>query len=74
MWDIDKQEIVMKLLPFYLPHELLYAIKQNYTLSLLQQVPVPHLQTAATELNASLGDLITVGLWGDGTPCNWDRT
>jgi hypothetical protein len=74
MWDIDKQEIVMKLLPFYLPHELLYAIKQNSNLSLLQQVPVPHLQTAATELHVSLDDLIAVGLWGDGTPCNWDRS
>jgi len=72
LWDTEKEEPVIKLMPFFLPHELLSAVVENSDLSLMRHVPVPHLDAAAAELGVNKECLVALGLWGDGTPCNFD--
>jgi hypothetical protein len=72
------QQEVLALVPMLLPHELLGAIaKKNETASLTQTgglcaTTLKHLESARIELQDA--NLIPIGLWGDGCPCNWDRT
>ena len=65
------------MLPFLLPHELIYAIAQTSDHNVLMsktglcESTRRHMEAACLELAC---DLIPIGLWGDGTPCNFDRT
>jgi hypothetical protein len=67
------------LLPFLLPHELVYcfakkAVDPNnlYSTAGLAQCTMAHLARAKAELNEE--HLVPLGLWADGVPCNWDRS
>lgn len=81
VFDIQKQREVRKDIGFFLIHELLakLAAKSNLSklcdpaaLSDLQQA---QLQSCKAELGLDQASLlIPVGLWGDGAPCNWDRS
>ena len=77
MWCPRSATIKVVNLPFLLPHELIYAIAQvsdenaMFDKTGLCQSTKNHMQAASVELGC---DLISLGLWGDGTPCNWDRS
>ena len=61
----------------YLPHELLGSMLQRNSCEQLLQVDglnmavLQHLRAAETSANCRY---VPLGLWGDGVPCNWDRT
>ena len=65
-------------LAFLLPHEILEALARLaadkellYNRAGLDDVGRAHLESAC----ASAGcNLVGLGLWGDGVPCNWDRS
>ena len=65
------------MLPFLLPHELIYsiglfsAVEALFKQEGLCQASLSHLMRAIAELGHSL---IPLGMWGDGTPCNFDRS
>lgn len=77
VWDIKKERLVTAQLPFLLPHDCIHKFGQScnaqvlYSMEALCQSSKAHLQQAMRELDC---DLIPIGMWGDGTPCNWDRT
>jgi len=78
VWDKYTQLEKHVWLPMFLPHELLAAIVLNSDLgTLLSQEGMAndtrmHMVAAAAELGRP--QLLGIGLWGDGVPCNWDRT
>lgn len=78
VWCVKENKLKTVLLPMYLPHELIYAIGQRSELNALLswdgccQATKDHMAQATEELG--LGPLICVGLWGDATPCNFDRS
>lgn len=67
-------------LPMNVPHELLHAIlKKNSLDKVLEsggmtQSTRDHIAQAALKLNCPASDLLGIGLWIDGVPCNYDRT
>ena len=73
-----RQRPVVCLLPFLLPHEILGAIAKKSSADSgwckggLSTAAASHLEHVSGQLSAS--DLLALGLWLDGTPCNWDRT
>ena len=69
----------MQLVPFLLPHELIYCflhhgadIEKLLSVSYMGEESKANLERAKAELGVER--LIGLGLWGDGAPCNWDRT
>ena len=69
------------MLPMLPPHELVRVLHQNadHPERLLSQENLGaesrrNLARAAQEIKAHPGQLIGLGLWGDGVPCNWDRS
>lgn len=78
-WDSRRQLEVIAEIPVLLPHEMLNCIAGHSDLDTLAckgrltDGARRHLDKAA----ASLGEgaaIVPLGLWLDGTPCNWDRT
>jgi len=65
-------------LPFLLPHELIEALVKRVAMEALLcqdgrcMETRQHLQSACDELRVP--QLLGVGLWLDGLPCNWDRS
>ena len=63
---------------FLLPHELLAALARNGDAEVLHDTS--HLDASSrTHLLGCVervggGPVVPLGLWGDGAPCNWDRT
>lgn len=78
VWNKRSQTTVLASVPIMLPHELLHSLlKINELQDLtstarLASTVMAHLQKCRDELMDQ--DVIAVGLWGDGVPCNWDRT
>ena len=78
VWNRKRQQEETVDMPFLLPHELLHALlKRGSKATLLGQEGMceetrAHMQRACDELRAT--ELLGVGLWLDGVPCNWDRT
>ena len=76
-WDVMKQCTSTVWLPFLLPHEMIYSLAQKSALHILlnkggmAQTSRLHLEGAEQELQTSC---IGLGLWGDGVPCNYDRS
>ena len=81
VWSAKKQKEEVEMLPILLPHELVRVLHQNadHPERLLSQENLGaesrrNLARAAQEIKAHPGQLIGLGLWGDGVPCNWDRS
>ena len=81
VFDIQKQQEVRKDIPFFLIHELLAKLAATSNLSklcdplALTELQAAHLQSCKIELKLNPDSiLIPIGLWGDGAPCNWDRS
>ena len=61
-----------------LPHELVHTLYSHADPEVLMSVEgmnpgsQAHLQSAKTELGVA--DLLGLAVWGDGVPCNFDRT
>ena len=76
-FDPKKQQEVISKIPFYLPHELLASLLQmNSPEHLLQaaglnRCALSHVQKAE---EIAQRRFVPFGFWGDGVPCNWDRT
>jgi len=76
-WDPKKQRVVITKLPMYLPHELLGSLLLVNSANALLQTDglnpcvAEHVQKAE---RCSGCRYMPFGIWGDGVPCNWDRT
>lgn len=76
-FDTKCQKEVTSKLPFYLPHELLASMLATNDLHVLLETKGlnhnvrTHLERAEV---CSQQRFVPLGLWGDGVPCNWDRT
>ena len=75
------QKAVRMKLYFLLPHEVVYLMAAHsssmdleafYDLTGLSQISRENLRRACQELGEPR--LLPLGVWGDGIPCNWDRT
>lgn len=80
IWDLKRQQMVKKMLPFLLPHELVgclwqHAKDQNklFEHGALCQQSLQHLQGCAQKLQVPESELVAAGIWGDGVPMNFDR-
>ena len=79
MWDPRKQRLTHCNLPLLLPHDIIYNMlkhgasleallsKEGFTIEAAE-----HLAHARQELQCH--QLLGLGLWMDGVPCNWDRS
>lgn len=78
VWDRKQKHIVKVKVPMLLPHEVLAAIVSRSDKQVLlgttgfMQDSLDHLDFVKTQTN--IQEMLGVGLWLDGTPCNWDRS
>ena len=77
VWNTKTKEEEVQTLSFLLPHEVLAVMKRRgkdeflYDVSGCDPVTLQHLRFCEGEAG---GQLVGLGLWGDGAPCNWDRS
>ena len=77
VWDPKKKAAVHKLLPMWLPHELVGYIAKRSSLEIFLDKGRMSVDTAAhvTKVEAQAGaTLLGCGLWCDGVPYNWDKS
>lgn len=79
VWSVKLQKLVLVKLPFLLPHELIYMLQTRaltpdslHKKDGLSEATQQHCLRSAIELGVP--SVIAVSLWGDGVPCNFDRT
>ena len=78
VWDPKKKRLVRADCAIMLPHELIYsllAFNDPETLCStegLAHTSKLHMDKCKVLLGSNL--VVPVSLWGDGVPCNWDRT
>ena len=79
VWSPKKRLEEKVLLPFLLPHELLAALAKRagstnslFTKEGMSDSARKHLEAVNLELGVE--NLVGLGLWGDGVPCNYDRS
>jgi len=76
-FDVKAQTEVLQWLAFQLPHEYLAVLRRLGIVSKLLDVEgldpltLQHLREAEA---ACHDKLLALGIWGDGAPCNWDRS
>ena len=79
-WSDKEQQEKEELVPFLLPHEILHQFSQYSDISQfrhLDSLPTEDmevLQRGAGILQTEAEQLLPLGLWMDGVPCNWDRS
>lgn len=80
VWNLKEMREDVVQLAFQLPHELhrVFSLK-NYVQTLACQEGMStttkqHVDKCAASLGLPPQTLIAYGLWGDGVPCNWDRS
>lgn len=78
VWSPRQKRMIKTKCPFLLPHELLYSLlrfNDVQTLCATDRLAETVLQHV-NKVKAALGTsaVVPLGLWGDGVPCNWDRT
>ena len=77
-WSAKAQAVQKVQVPLLLPHELVNSIAaRSNLLELLQTDGLSeNAKKHLLEVSAKTGfaDFLALGLWLDGTPCNWDRT
>ena len=74
---LDSDELELCWLAFWLPHELVAALrKQSLDHRLMDAAGMDPLTKAHLEMvEGQTGcKMLVLGLWADGVPCNWDRT
>ena len=77
VWNIKKQREEVAWLPFLLPHEMIKGLSDKSSLEALlcktsmSQDAQDHLRHWEQEFNTPL---VGLGIWGDGVPCNYDRS
>ena len=63
---------------FLLPHEIVHKLRKHGHTDVLTYTggldPVAGKHFRSCKLSAGDVPLVPIGLWGDGVPCNWDRT
>jgi hypothetical protein len=81
VWDTKAQREATIMLPMLLPHEIArnLAKEAHSRQALLCQEGLcastkAHVLKVATELGVEAASLLCFSLWGDGCPCNWDRS
>ena len=80
VWDTKKQCTTKAKIPILLPHEVLHALVSVKTTDLLfssdgaTDTARSHLEYVRARLPGNPANLIGLSLWGDGVPCNYDRT
>lgn len=78
VWNKRTQKETTTWLPFVLPHELLAAMQSSNEANslldtrMLSNSALSNLRAACAMLQDER--LVPVGLWGDGVPCNFDRS
>ena len=76
-WDTKKAAIQEEWLAFNIPHEIVHILVKNGILDKLLckdgMDPLTRQHVESCEADA-LCKLLGIGLWADGTPCNWDRS
>ena len=76
-WSDKEQQEKEELVPFLLPHEILHQFNQYCDISQfkhLDSLPTEDmevLQRGANILQTEAEQLLPLGLWMDGVPCNW---
>lgn len=76
-WNVKRQEVEQSDVSFLLPHEFIATLVQVgdperlYETRGLDPKSLEHLRSCEAQAGRRL---VAVGLWGDGAPCNWDRT
>ena len=79
-WSEKEQKEQEELLPFLVPHEILYQFNEYSDISEfgnLESLPredMAILQRGADILKTEAEKLVPLGLWMDGVPCSWDRS
>jgi hypothetical protein len=77
-WNPRTQTTALASVPIMLPHELLHSLLKINELqdvsstARLASTVMAHLQKCRDEMMDQ--SVVAVGLWGDGVPCNWDRS
>ena len=80
VWSEKEQQEKEELLPFLLPHEILHQFSQFSDISQFRNfdsLPTEDmevLQRGADILQTEAEQLLPLGMWMDGVPCNWDRS
>jgi hypothetical protein len=80
IWNPKTMQEETQLIGFCLPHEYLYTLAASNSLAALSHQSGfsagtrQHVQTCEAALKMQPGELIGFGIWGDGVPCNWDRS
>ena len=78
-WNNRLQAAEQVEIPVALPHELLDRVGQHSdsdsfaTAARLTEQAREHLHKAARAMAADGAPIVPLGLWLDGSPCNWDR-
>jgi hypothetical protein len=78
VFDRKTQATITAWLPILLPHELLHCLSEHANREVLHGIEeleggsLEHFLKAKQQLGG--GDFVPVALWGDGVPCNYDRT
>ena len=76
VWDPKSQTEVRKWLPFLLPHEIVWCLLQKKLKETLLQTQgmcdesLKHISSVFPPAQ----DMLGIGIWSDGCPCNYDRT
>jgi len=79
-WSDKEQQEKEELVPFLLPREILHQFTEYCDMSQfnnLDSLPTEDmevLQRGANILQTEAEQLVPLGLWMDGVPCNWDRS
>ena len=75
--DVKTNEETLEWMAFHLPHEIVQVLEDSGSVEKLLETDgmdppsLVHLDECEHEAGCAL---LGLGLWGDGCPCNWDRT
>ena len=76
-WDPKTSSVYKEWLAFDIPHEIVHALERTSVLEKLMALDGMDTLTREHLLSCELEaqcKLLGIGIWADGTPCNWDRS
>ena len=81
VFDLQMQIERKKYLPFLLPHEIISCLDEHsvdkatlFQHSGLCKQSLAHLNKCAAAMGVPTAQCVSIGMWGDGVPMNFDRT
>lgn len=80
VWNRKTQSEEVQEVPVLLPHEVIAEIAHKSDLDTfasrenLSPSGRAHLEKSGASMGLDGGPIVSIGLWLDGTPCNWDRS